>query len=94
MENTPERLAIVRQMNRILQHDAVEVLNSPKPPQQRITITLARLGMSNLTYIFALGEGKSSALRDTLAGARSLPITLLRQNSPTGEIHLLTDIHE
>lgn len=75
-------------------HDAVEVLNSPKPPQERITITVARLGMSNLTYIFALGEGKSSALRDTLAGARSLPITLLRQNSPTGEIHLLTDIHE
>jgi hypothetical protein len=48
--------------------------------------------MSQLTYIFALGEGKSSALRDTLAGSSSMPITLLRQNSPAGEITLLTDI--
>ena len=72
--------------------DALAVTNSPKPPAERVTITLARLGMSHLTYIFALGEGKSSALRDTLAGSSSMPITLLRQNSPAGEITLLTDI--
>ena len=72
--------------------DATAVRNSPKPPAERVSITLARLGMSHLTYIFALGEGKSSALRDTLAGASSMPITLLRQNSPSGDITVLTDI--
>ena len=72
--------------------DATAVRNSPKPPAERVSITLSRLGMSQLTYIFALGEGKSSALRDTLAGASSMPITLLRQNSPSGDITLITDI--
>jgi len=72
--------------------DATAVRNSPKPPSERVSITLSRLGMSHLTYIFALGEGKSSALRDTLAGASSMPITLLRQNSPLGDITLITDI--
>ena len=80
--------------NAVLQSplDATAVRNSPKPPSERVSITLSRLGMSHLTYIFALGEGKSSALRDTLAGASSMPITLLRQNSPSGDITLITDI--
>jgi hypothetical protein len=48
--------------------------------------------MCEITFIFALGEGKKEALAATLAGSAVMPIELLRQNSPIGEIIILTDI--
>ena len=71
---------------------AAAISNSPKPPAERVTITLHRLGKSEITFIFALGEGKKEALAATLAGSAVMPIELLRQNSPIGEIIILTDI--
>lgn len=71
---------------------AASIANSPKPPAERTTITLHRLGQSEITFIFALGEGKREALEATLAGSEVMPIELLRQNSPSGEIVILTDL--
>jgi 6-phosphogluconolactonase len=71
---------------------AASISNSPKPPAERTTITLHRLGQSEITFIFALGEGKREALVATLAGSSVMPIELLRQNSPSGEILILADL--
>ena len=80
--------------------NAVEVVASPKPPAERTTITLHRLAQTSQVYIFAIGEGKRTALEHTLKvcsgddGAPadlSAPVALLRQNSPVGQIFIMTD---
>jgi len=80
--------------------NAVEVVASPKPPAERTTITLHRLAQTSQVYIFAIGEGKRTALEHTLkicaqqsatTEELSAPIALLRQNSPVGQIFIMTD---
>jgi len=80
--------------------NAVEVIASPKPPAERTTITLHRLAQTSQVYIFAIGEGKRTALEHTLKICAELsatteelsaPIALLRQNSPVGQIFIMTD---
>jgi 6-phosphogluconolactonase len=70
---------------------AAAVTNSPKPPAERVTITLTRLAQTPVAFIFALGTGKSEALHETLRRGASMPIELLRQNSSVGQITILTD---
>ena len=80
--------------------NAVEVTHSPKPPAERTTVTLHRLAQTSQIYIFAIGDGKRTALEHTLKvcsgddGAPadlSAPVALLRQNSPVGQIFIMTD---
>ncbi len=70
---------------------AAAVANSPKPPAQRVTITLKRLAQTPIAFVFALGTGKSEALHETLRRGASMPVELLRQNSSVGQITILTD---
>ena len=70
---------------------AAAVTNSPKPPAERVTITLNRLAQTPVAFIFALGTGKSEALHETLRRGESMPVELLRQNSSVGQITILTD---
>jgi len=80
--------------------NAVEVTNSPKPPSERTTLTLHRLAQTSQVYVFAIGEAKRTALEQTLKIAArddgapadfSAPVALLRQNSPVGQIFIMTD---
>jgi len=70
---------------------AVAITASPKPPQERVSITLRQLSKADLICIFALGSDKGEALHQTLAGSDLMPIELLKQNSPIGQIFILTD---
>ena len=46
----------------------VAVPNSPKPPRQRITMTVPLLNRGATIHLMAAGGGKAAALRDTLEG--------------------------
>ena len=50
----------------------VPVLDSPKPPIRRITMTLAMLNRAAVVYLVAVGAEKAAALRDTLEGSLNL----------------------
>lgn len=50
----------------------VPVLDSPKPPLRRITMTLAMLNRATIVYLVAVGAGKAAALRDMLEGSLDL----------------------
>lgn len=67
------------------------VWNSPKPPAQRVTITLARLAKCNQMYLLAVGASKKGALDQTLAQSSLMPVELMRRNSLNGQILVLTD---
>ncbi len=72
--------------------DVVSVPNSPKPPKERVTLSLARIALSNQIYILALGEAKRMALTSSLDGVPDMPIEILHQNSSSGQIFILTDL--
>lgn len=67
------------------------VWNSPKPPAQRVTITLSRLAKCNQMYVLAVGESKKGALDQTLAQSSLMPVELMRRNTLNGQILVLTD---
>jgi 6-phosphogluconolactonase len=67
------------------------VRNSPKPPAQRVTITLSRLARCNQMYVLAVGESKKLALDQTLAQSALMPVEIMRRNSLHGQILVLTD---
>lgn len=73
---------------------AIPVDNSPKPPAERVSITLARLANASAIYIFALGEGKREPLTQLLSGrsASEAPISMLRKNSLAKQIFIATDL--
>jgi len=73
------------------QSPATLVEHSPKPPAQRVTISLNQLAATPQAFIFALGQAKSEALHDTLRRSTEMPIELLRQNSSVGQISIMTD---
>jgi 6-phosphogluconolactonase len=65
--------------------------NSPKPPKERVTLTLHALAQTTLVLVFALGSAKSAAISQTIAEDKTMPLELLRQNSTVGRISILTD---
>jgi 6-phosphogluconolactonase len=80
--------------------NAVEVNQSPKPPAERTTLTLHRLAQTGELYIFVMGDSKRTALEHTVKVCANesdapadytAPVAILRQNSPLGEIFLMTD---
>jgi 6-phosphogluconolactonase len=53
------------------------VRGSPKPPPERVTLTLPVLRRARFTLLLATGAEKADALKRALAGDTSLPIALL-----------------
>ena len=53
-----------RELNRLV----VPVIDSPKPPARRITMTLALLRRARQVHVLAVGADKADALQRTLAG--------------------------
>ncbi len=53
------------------------VRDSPKPPPERVTLTLPVLRRARLTLLLATGAEKRDALAAALAGDRSIPLALL-----------------
>ncbi len=53
------------------------VRDSPKPPPERVTLTLPVLRRARLTLLLATGAGKREALARALAGDASIPLALL-----------------
>jgi 6-phosphogluconolactonase len=57
---------------------AVGITDAPKPPPERITLTLPKLNESRRIVLLVSGEGKSDALARVMAGPdRSVPASLL-----------------
>lgn len=55
----------------------VAVRNSPKPPPQRVTLTLPVLRRARFTLLLATGAEKADALAQALRGDTALPVALL-----------------
>lgn len=53
------------------------VRESPKPPPERVTLTLPVVRRARFTLLLATGEEKRNALARALAGDRSIPLALL-----------------
>ena len=67
------------------------VLDSPKPPAQRVTWTYATINSSRQVWLIAVGAEKSEAVRAIRSGLFDphLPVTGIR---PKGELRLYTDV--
>lgn len=55
------------------------VRQSPKPPSERLTLSLPVLALAGLNVIYACGEGKRSALEATLAASETAPAAELER---------------
>ncbi len=55
----------------------IGIRDSPKPPPERITLTLPVLAHARYTLLLATGEGKREALGRVLAGDPALPVAQL-----------------
>ncbi|MFK8001377.1 MAG: 6-phosphogluconolactonase [Polyangiales bacterium] len=55
------------------------VLGSPKPPSERLTLSLPVLASAGLSLIYACGEAKRGALKATLAGDSRTPASALER---------------
>lgn len=53
------------------------VRESPKPPPERVTLTLPVLRAARFTLLLATGAGKRDALARALAGDQAIPLALL-----------------
>ena len=50
---------------------------SPKPPPERVTLTLPVVRAARFTLLLATGEGKRDALARALAGDMAIPLARL-----------------
>jgi 6-phosphogluconolactonase len=81
---------------------AIAVHDSPKPPAERVSISLSRLSNSQNIFVFALGESKADALAHILGGPVGLlesrrltvtsPGTLLPKSSLDRQLQIYTDL--
>lgn len=67
---------------------AIAVIDSPKPPAERVSLSLSRLANGRSIYVFCLGDSKIEALRAVQSG----PVGLLDECSPNSQVNILTDI--
>jgi len=64
--------------------ETVAILDSPKPPPERVSLTLPRIATAERIVLLVTGSGKAEALRRTLAGPSPLaPASLLPQDRVT-----------
>jgi 6-phosphogluconolactonase len=60
---------------------AVRVLNAPKPPRERITLTLPVLNAARAVTFLAAGSEKADAVKKAIAGDPSIPAGLVRPHN-------------
>jgi 6-phosphogluconolactonase len=70
--------------------DVFAISDSPKPPSERLSLSLSRIARTRTCLCLALGETKAAVVMRTLAKDVKLPIVVLSQMA---EISLITD-HE
>jgi 6-phosphogluconolactonase len=70
---------------------ACAVSASPKPPANRVTLTLHALSNSAQIFVFGVGSGKLDPVKAVQAEDPRAVVTKLRQNSTRGHMFLLTD---
>lgn len=61
----------------------IGVSDSPKPPSERISLTLATLGQSRQVWFIASGADKADAVAATLAGDQRLPAARVKGHEET-----------
>lgn len=64
----------------------IPVRNSPKPPEERISLTFPVLSEAMCCWVYATGEGKREALKLALSGAAS------RSESPVGHVSAAEEV--
>jgi 6-phosphogluconolactonase len=65
----------------------ISVRDSPKPPPQRVTLTLDCINNSRFLYFVAVGEGKASILKTILVDKDlTIPSANVRPNRAEGEL--------
>jgi 6-phosphogluconolactonase len=72
---------------------AIAVWDSPKPPSERVSLSLKQIAQSNQIYVMAFGESKREAKDRSIDEGSALPVGLLRRSSPHGNIFVLTDLN-
>ncbi len=68
--------------------DVFAISDSPKPPSERLSLSLARIARTRNCIVLALGEPKAAVLMRTLAKDVKLPLVALSQMT---KISLITD---
>ena len=71
-----------------LLEDVFAMSDSPKPPSERLSLSLSRIARTRNCIVLALGQTKAGVVMRTLAKDVKLPIVVLSQMS---EISLITD---
>jgi len=62
---------------RIREAPVAPIRNSPKPPPERVTLTVPVVRRARFTLLLVSGAGKREALAAALAGDESIPVALL-----------------
>ena len=63
------------------------ISDSPKPPPQRVTLTLPFIKNSNYLYFCAVGDGKADMLKRILAdGDMTIPSANVRPKNSYGKL--------
>ncbi len=65
---------------RVREAPVAPVRDSPKPPPERVTLTLPVVRRARFTLLLVSGEGKRDALAAALAGDESIPLALLGED--------------
>ena len=68
--------------------DVFAISDSPKPPSERLSLSLSRIARTRNCIVLALGETKAAVVMRTLAKDVKLPVVVLSQMT---EISLITD---
>uniref|UniRef100_K7FK80 6-phosphogluconolactonase n=2 Tax=Pelodiscus sinensis TaxID=13735 RepID=K7FK80_PELSI len=67
------------------------ISNSPKPPAERITLTLPVLNAARTVVFVATGESKAAILKRILEGDEENPLPAALVQPHTGKLHWFLD---
>jgi 6-phosphogluconolactonase len=74
----PEHVGLAEEQKLVL-----PIVDAPKPPPRRLTLTLPVLTSSKCVIVMALGGSKAAVMREALTQQDSqLPVSLVLQRSP------------